>query len=137
MIRYWNRFMGGAGSSDRRLDERSPAQLAAQADAPILLIHGRRDTVVPYDQSEIMARALRAAGKPVELVTLDGEDHNLSQATTRSQMLEATVAFLEQHNPPNTLGRGRSLGRPGFSRGRGRGSGPSCQRPPSRLEADR
>lgn len=101
VIRYWNRFMGGAGSSDRRLDERSPAQLAAQADAPILLIHGRRDTVVPYDQSEIMARALRAAGKPVELVTLDGEDHNLSQAATRRQMLAATVAFLEQHNPPN------------------------------------
>ncbi|MGV8928463.1 MAG: alpha/beta hydrolase family protein [Brevundimonas sp.] len=101
VIRYWNRFMGGAGWTDRSLDERSPARMAAHADAPILLIHGRRDTVVPYAQSEIMARALRAAGKPVELVTLDGEDHNLSQATTRSQMLEATVAFLEQHNPPN------------------------------------
>ena len=101
VIRYWNRFMGGAGSSDRTLDERSPARQAAKADAPILLIHGRRDTVVPYDQSTIMERALRQAGKPVELIALEGEDHSLSQADTRRQMLDATIDFLEEHNPPH------------------------------------
>ena len=101
IIRYWNRFMGGAGSGDRTLDERSPARQADRVDAPILLIHGRRDTVVPYEQSTIMADALRRAGKPVELIALDGEDHSLSQAETRLQMLEATIRFLEENNPPN------------------------------------
>ncbi len=99
-IRYWNRFMGAEGSSDRLLDERSPARLVAAINDPVLLIHGRDDTVVPYQQSVIMRDAMRRAGKPVELVTLDGEDHSMSYAPTRRRMLEATIAFLEQHNPP-------------------------------------
>src|SRR5690606_14537839 len=49
-------------------DAISPRRQAARADAPILLIHGRDDTVVPFDQSDNMAHALRAAGKPYKLV---------------------------------------------------------------------
>jgi dipeptidyl aminopeptidase/acylaminoacyl peptidase len=48
-----------------------------------------------------MADALRAAGKPVELVELAGEDHWLSNGATRLQMLQATVDFLEKNNPPH------------------------------------
>jgi Dipeptidyl aminopeptidases/acylaminoacyl-peptidases len=101
VIRYWNRFMGGAGLRDRSLDERSPAYLVANINDPVLLIHGRNDTIVPYNQSEIMRNAMRAANKPVELIELPGEDHGLSFAPTRRQMLNATIAFLERHNPPN------------------------------------
>lgn len=100
-VRYWNRFMGAERLGDRSLDERSPSRLAEQADAPILLIHGRDDTVVPVEQSRLMAQALRRAGKPVELVELDGEDHWLSRSSTRLQMLTALMAFLLNHNPPD------------------------------------
>lgn len=86
----------GTGSDLRAV---SPVNFAAQADAPILLIHGKDDTVVPYYQSTAMAAALRRAGKPVELVTLAGEDHWLSRGETRLAMLEAAVRFVEQHNP--------------------------------------
>lgn len=99
-IRYWNRFMGGRGSTDTTLDERSPARLVSAIEDPVLLIHGRDDTVVPYQQSIIMRDAMRRAGKPVELITLNGEDHYLSYPATRLQMLERSIAFLEQHNPP-------------------------------------
>lgn len=98
-VRYWSRFMGADGPGDRSLDARSPARLAAGADAPILLIHGRDDTMVPIEQSRLMAQALRTAGKPVEFLELEGEDHWLSRADTRRQMLGETVRFLEQHNP--------------------------------------
>jgi len=77
----------------------SPRRHAARADAPILLIHGRDDTVVPFDQSARMADALKDAGKPHKLVELRGEDHWLSRPATRLQMLEEAVAFVEQHNP--------------------------------------
>ncbi len=100
VIRYWNRFMGARGSADNTLDERSPAGLAANIQDPVLLIHGRDDTVVPYQQSIIMQRAMQNSGKTVELVTLDGEDHWLSYAATRRRMLDALIAFLEEHNPP-------------------------------------
>ena len=101
VVRYWNRFMGAERLGDRSLDERSPARLAARADAPMLLIHGRDDTVVPIEQSRVMAQALRRAGKPVEMVELDGEDHWLSRSETRQRMLGETLRFLEAHNPPD------------------------------------
>jgi len=100
-LRYWLRFMGADGLKDPDLAAISPARLADQVEIPILLIHGRDDTVVPYVQSTLMADALRKAGKPVELVTLTGEDHWLSRGATRLQMLNAVVNFLEKNNPPN------------------------------------
>lgn len=100
VIRYWNRFMGGDGFNDASLDQRSPARLVEGITAPVLLLHGRNDTVVPYEQSEIMHEAMRRAGKEVVLTPLDGEDHWLSFPTTRRRMLEETVTFVEKHNPP-------------------------------------
>ncbi|MBX3532461.1 MAG: prolyl oligopeptidase family serine peptidase, partial [Rhizobiaceae bacterium] len=99
--RYWNRFMGADTGEEDVLARYSPANLAAKADAPILLIHGKDDTVVPLEQSRIMADALHKAGKPVELVVQKGADHWLSRGDTRLEMLTATMAFIEKHNPPN------------------------------------
>jgi len=99
--RYWNRFMGAEGRNDHVLTDYSPAQQAAKADIPILLIHGKDDTVVPLEQSRVMADALRKAGKPAELIVQKGADHWLSRGDTRLQTLEASVAFIEKHNPPN------------------------------------
>ena len=79
----------------------SPRYNAGKADAPILLIHGKEDTVVEFAQSRNMADALKDAGKPYEFVELDGEDHWLSLGETRRAMLDATIAFVEKHNPPN------------------------------------
>ena len=99
--RYWLRFMGADGLRDPDLALISPAKMADKVEIPLQLIHGKDDTVVPYVQSTLMADAMKKAGKPVELVTLDGEDHNLSRGATRLQMLTAMVNFLEKNNPPN------------------------------------
>lgn len=95
---FWKAVSGA--SNGQNLADIAPARLAARADAPILLIHGKDDTVVPIEQSLIMERALKAAGKPVEFVSLPGEDHWLSSEATRQAMLAAAVAFVEKHNPP-------------------------------------
>ncbi|MFJ6025359.1 alpha/beta hydrolase family protein [Brevundimonas sp. NPDC092305] len=100
-MRYWQRFMGVDDDQAPLLAELSPSRLADRVQGPILLIHGRDDTVVPFEQSEIMATALRRAGKPVELIALNGEDHYLTFAATRRQMLVESLKFLELHNPPN------------------------------------
>jgi len=101
VIRYWNRYMGAQGRRDEVLVGLSPSRRADAVQGPVLLIHGRDDTVVPLAQSQIMHRALTAAGKSSELIVLDGEDHWLSYGPTRLQTLEATVAFLLKHNPPD------------------------------------
>ena len=100
-LRYWTRYMGAEDLGDPVLAKYSPALHAADASAPVLLIHGKDDTVVPLDQSLEMADALKRAGKPVELVVQDNADHWLSLGATRLQMLQATMAFVEKNNPPN------------------------------------
>ena len=98
--RYWDRFLGVSNRKDPRLDEISPIRHIDSIKVPVLLIHGKDDTVVPFDQSDDMADALRKAGKEVQFVTLKDEDHWLSRGNTRLQMLQATVAFLKKYNPP-------------------------------------
>lgn len=98
-ISYWTRIMADGDARRERLRQVSPAQFADRARIPVLLIHGEDDTVVPISQSELMARALKKAGKKVELVRLKGEDHWLSVADTRLQLLKTLDAFLAEHLP--------------------------------------
>jgi dipeptidyl aminopeptidase/acylaminoacyl peptidase len=97
--RYWDRFMGADSLADPRLQAISPADHAAKASIPILIIHGKDDSVVPFEQSQLMADALKQAGKPYDLVVLVHEDHWLSSSDTRLQMLQATMDFLAKNNP--------------------------------------
>ena len=99
--RYWDRFMGVSGPGDPALEEISPLRHVNAINVPVLLIHGKDDTVVPFEQSEVMYAALRSAKKDAQMVTLKEEDHWLSRSATRLQMLEASVAFLRTHNPPD------------------------------------
>lgn len=100
VMRYWKRFMGASRINDGSLTEVSPTRMVQNANVPILLIHGRDDSVVPYAQSEIFATALRRAGKDVQLVDLVGEDHWLSSAAGRLAVFNALIPFLETNNPP-------------------------------------
>jgi len=81
-------------------DSRSPLRAAGSADAPVLLVHGKDDTVVRYSHSTKMLNALKHGGKAATLITLKEEDHWLSRGPTRMQLLEETTAFLEKNNPP-------------------------------------
>jgi dipeptidyl aminopeptidase/acylaminoacyl peptidase len=95
-VAYFEQSLGVGDGSPRGLDAASPAKHADRVQAAVLLIHGRDDSVVLIGQSRAMERALRDAGKTVQLVELEGEDHWLSDATTRIQTLEALDTFLAQ-----------------------------------------
>ncbi len=97
-VNYWVEHMG---AEDRAaIEAASPRRLVNSVKAPILLMHGRDDTVVRFEQSSGMASALKSAGKPVKLVELRGEDHWLSKTATRQQMLTELEAFLLEHLGP-------------------------------------
>jgi dipeptidyl aminopeptidase/acylaminoacyl peptidase len=93
-VRYWRRLLGYG-----RNDTISPVKVADQARGPILLVHSRQDTTVYYEQSEAMQAALSAAGKRSEFITLEGDDHYLSDASSRIAMLKAVDAFLARNLP--------------------------------------
>lgn len=94
---YWQMVMGDAREHREKLRDISPVNHAAAFQAPVLLIHGKDDLIVPIRQSKRMRSALRDAGKPVELIELKGEDHWLSTRETRLETLRALDAFVTEH----------------------------------------
>ena len=101
LVRYWEKSLGGDDLNKEKLGDISPLNYAADFKAPVLLVHGKSDTVVPFKQSLLMHRALKNANKDSTLIELKDEDHWLSKSATRLQMLEEIDAFLKMHNPPN------------------------------------
>jgi dipeptidyl aminopeptidase/acylaminoacyl peptidase len=97
---YWQENMGDLDEEREKLNAISPARVPENFKAPVLLIHGKDDTVVPIRQSEIMDRALEQAGKDVTFLKLDGEDHWLSDGETRIETLRAMASFVDQHIGP-------------------------------------
>jgi dienelactone hydrolase len=104
-VKFDRRYLGGRttrailGRAAPDFAAVAPANFAATIKTPILLVHGKRDTVVPHDQSLRMEAALRKAGKPVELLIQPEGDHNLSRQADRVEMLRAMETFLAKHNP--------------------------------------
>ncbi len=94
---YFTDAIGYLTKDEKRLAATSPALHAAKFKAPLLLIHGKDDTVVPKEQSDIMADALKAAGKPFEYVVLEGEDHHLSRSSTSKEYFRQLERFLARH----------------------------------------
>jgi dipeptidyl aminopeptidase/acylaminoacyl peptidase len=92
---YWTDQIGRPEAPE--LAAWSPARHAASVKVPVLLMHGTNDLDVPINQSEMMERALESAGKVVTFVKLPAGDHQLSLATTRTQVLTEVEKFLADH----------------------------------------
>ena len=90
----WKRSWGVAD-----LKAISPINYIDRVSIPILLIHGKSDTVVPVRQSQRMAKALKSAGKIVDYIELEKEDHWQSRPASRLEMITRIMDFLQKHNP--------------------------------------
>jgi len=97
IVGYWEDWYGATAKEREAIDALSPTSHAESFRAPVLLIHGRDDTVVPIGQSKRMRKALRRAKRDVEFVQLKGEDHWLSSEETRVELLRIIAEFIEEH----------------------------------------
>jgi len=78
----------------------SPIAHAANATAPVLLIHGTADQLVSWRESERMHAALLDAGKASELLLLDGAPHAFQvnwRGEANQRANTAMDAFLDRH----------------------------------------
>jgi dipeptidyl aminopeptidase/acylaminoacyl peptidase len=78
----------------------SPLFEAHRIAAPTILFHGAADRVVPPHQSRAMARALREAGRAVELKILDGLDHAFANSSANPTW-DDLLTFLRTHLAPS------------------------------------
>jgi dipeptidyl aminopeptidase/acylaminoacyl peptidase len=74
----------------------SPVNSADKVRAPILLIHGDRDTWVPTEQSLRMREALQKANRYVELLVIGGGDHGFTGEQSE-QAWSAAMKFFDLH----------------------------------------
>jgi dipeptidyl aminopeptidase/acylaminoacyl peptidase len=79
----------------------SPSFNAANFKAPVLLIHGDKDEIVPIEQSIRMEKALKAAGKQVAFLTVEDEGHNFAAEESDIKVMWEMVRFLSTHLGPN------------------------------------
>jgi dipeptidyl aminopeptidase/acylaminoacyl peptidase len=72
---------------------RSPIHALDRLSCPLILFQGLEDTVVPPNQSQMMADAVRARGLPVAYLAFEGEQHGFRKAATIVASLEAELYF--------------------------------------------
>lgn len=78
----------------------SPLFEAHRIAAPVLIFHGAADRTVHPRQSTAMARALREAGRQVELKILDGLDHAFANSA-ENPTWDDLLTFLRAHLAPS------------------------------------
>lgn len=101
---YWARSIGDPRDDRERLEAMSPIRRVDSWRPPVLLIHGKLDDVVPVEQSQDMARALRRAGKPVRLVELEEAGHGRWSTADERRVLLEIETFLAEHLPATRRG---------------------------------
>jgi dipeptidyl aminopeptidase/acylaminoacyl peptidase len=92
--RYLDGLVGPYPEDRARYVERSPIHHLDQLAAPILLLQGSDDKVVPPNQAKMMAEAARQKGLPVAMIMFEGEGHGFRKAETIKAATEAQIYFL-------------------------------------------
>jgi dipeptidyl aminopeptidase/acylaminoacyl peptidase len=92
--RYLDGLIGPYPEAIEIYHERSPIHHVDRLAVPLLLLQGSDDAVVPPNQAETMAAAVRAKGLPVAMIIFAGEGHGFRRADSIKAALEAQLYFL-------------------------------------------
>ena len=114
----WDRFMFGlakwqlrdeSGTHDDEalqsaLRLASPIYMAEFVKAPVLFVHGARDTMLPLEESERMAEKIKAAGGTAKVMVIPdgGRLFNFYQPEQAGRAWQATVDWLDRYLRPGT-----------------------------------
>jgi len=103
--RYLDTLIGPYPTARETYRARSPIHFVDRLACPLILFQGLEDKVVPPNQSEMMAAAVRKKGLPVAYLAFEGEQHGFRKATTIVRCLEAELYFYGAvfgFSPPDT-----------------------------------
>ncbi len=91
--RYLDGLIGPYPAARDVYVERSPIHHTGSLDKPMILFQGLDDKVVPPDQAEMMAAALREKGVPFAHLAFEGEQHGFRKSETIIRVAEAELWF--------------------------------------------
>lgn len=78
----------------------SPVYHVDKITAPLLIVHGRDDATVPYEQAKALIAALDRAGKTYEVMAKFNEPHGIYNFKNRIELFQRVEAFLARHLAP-------------------------------------
>ncbi len=84
-------------NDDLSAREISPVNHVEKFNLPILVLHGTRDSVVPYKQGKKFARKMKKQRKDFRFITLEDGDHYLRKEKNRIKFLREVEKFLEKN----------------------------------------
>jgi dipeptidyl aminopeptidase/acylaminoacyl peptidase len=91
--RYNDTLIGPYPEARELYRARSPIHFVDRLSCALILLQGLEDKVVPPNQSEMMAEAVRKKGLPVAYLPFEGEQHGFRKASTIVRSLEAELYF--------------------------------------------
>ncbi len=91
--RYLDSLIGPYPDGRDLYHARSPIHFTDRLSAALILFQGLEDKVVPPNQAEMMADAVRRKGLPVAYVPFEGEQHGFRKAENIIRSLEAELYF--------------------------------------------
>lgn len=93
---YWKEVITKGEYDKEFLASISPAEHAGNFVGPTLIIYSDEDEVVLPRQSTLMINALKAAGKPLEVLRIKKEGHSFEEPENRKKTLDAIIKFLKK-----------------------------------------
>ncbi len=91
--RYMDKLVGPYPERADLYRERSPIHYVQRLSCPVIFFQGLEDRVVPPNQAEMLADALRAKGVPVAYVAFEDERHGFHHAASIKRCLEDELFF--------------------------------------------
>jgi dipeptidyl aminopeptidase/acylaminoacyl peptidase len=91
--RYSDILVGPYPEARELYRARSPIHFVDRLSCALILLQGLEDKVVPPNQSQMMADAVRKKGLPVAYLAFEGEQHGFRKAATIIRSLEAELFF--------------------------------------------
>lgn len=101
------RFLRRTHGTDSKIwAENSPAKRAGEVHIPVYLAAGARDVRTPPEQTELMNKALIAAGNPPEgMIIQSGEMHGFYNVENRMKLYGSMLEFFDRHIGGSAAGK--------------------------------
>lgn len=101
---HWIKSIGDPDTDEEKLKAISPVNFAQSITAPILIIQGKNDRIVPPKQAKKMVAALEKAGHKPQSLFIPDEGHGCKTEKGRIAEFKAIEAFLAKHLGPGATG---------------------------------
>lgn len=92
---YMPGYFGDPLRNRDEYDAHSPIRYATDIDVPVLILHGENDQRVPVAQGEMLFRALKLEGVPVEMVRYPREPHWFVERAHQRDVLARVLGWLD------------------------------------------